>query len=145
MATAFLLQAIDRGYRGYFTTFPTLINQLYASLADHSEEKLIHQYCSYDCLVIDEVGYVEVEPAQVGLFFTLMQSVTPNKALSVTGPKFSNWQRGTGGGGGHRSGHALGSTGLRLGGGVAGAATGSRPLHRRGSSCLLWRQIGTCC
>ena len=27
---------------------------------------------AYDCLLVDEVGYVEVEPVQVGLFFTLM-------------------------------------------------------------------------
>ncbi len=92
LATAFLLQAIDRGYRGYFTTFPTLINQLYASLADHSEAKLIDKYCSYDCLVIDEVGYVEVEPAQVGLFFTLMQKRHKNKTTLITSNLgFSEW------------------------------------------------------
>ncbi len=27
---------------------------------------------SYDLLVCDEIGYVEVEPVQVGLFFTLL-------------------------------------------------------------------------
>jgi DNA replication protein DnaC len=37
LATGFLLQAIDRGYRGYFITFPELVAQLYASVADHSE------------------------------------------------------------------------------------------------------------
>ena len=30
LATAFLLQALDRGYRGYFITFPELIAELYA-------------------------------------------------------------------------------------------------------------------
>jgi DNA replication protein DnaC len=38
--------------------------------ADHSEAKLLSHYLSYDCLLIDEIGYVEVEPVQVGLFFT---------------------------------------------------------------------------
>ena len=73
LATGFLLQALDRGYRGYFMVFPELVAELYASLADHSEAKVIRKYCSYDCLIIDEVGYAEVEPVQVGLFFTLMQ------------------------------------------------------------------------
>lgn len=92
LATSFLLQAIDRGYRGYFVTFAELIAQLYAALADHSEAKVIRKYLKYDCLVIDEVGYVEVEPAQVGLFFTLMQKrhkTTPTLITSNLG--FGEW------------------------------------------------------
>jgi len=84
LATAFLLQAIDRGHRGYFLTFAELVTELYTSLADHSEAKVIRKYLSYDCLVIDEVGYVEVEPAQVGLFFTLMQKRHKQKTTLIT-------------------------------------------------------------
>jgi len=92
LATAFLLQAIDRGYRGYFTTFPELIAELFASLADRSEQKVLRRYASYDCLVVDEVGYVEVEPAHVGLFFTLMQKRHKRKStLITTNLGFSEW------------------------------------------------------
>jgi len=84
LATAFLLQAIDRGCRGYFTTFPELVAELYASLADRSEDKVIRKYCAYDCLVIDELWYVEVEPAQAGLFFTLMQKRHLTKTTLIT-------------------------------------------------------------
>jgi DNA replication protein DnaC len=92
LATAFLLHAIDRGYRGLFVTFPELIAELYASLADHSEDKVIQKYCAYDCLLIDEVGYVEVEPAQVGLFFTLMQRRHKTKTTLITSNLgFSEW------------------------------------------------------
>jgi len=92
LATGFLLQAIDRGYRGYFITFPELVAQLYASVADHSEERVIRKYCSYDCLLIDEVGYVEVEPVQVGLFFTLMQKRHQTKTTLITSNLgFSEW------------------------------------------------------
>ncbi len=73
LATGFLLQALDRGYRGYFVTFPELVAELYTSLADRSEARVLRKYARYDCLVIDEMGYVEIEPAQVGLFFALMQ------------------------------------------------------------------------
>ena len=72
LATSFLVQAIERGYRGYFITFPELIQELFQSLADRCVRKVMRRYLSYDCLVIDEVGYVEVEPAQVGQFFTMM-------------------------------------------------------------------------
>lgn len=92
MATSFLLQAIDRGHRGYFITFAQLVAELYASLADHSEAKVIRKYASYDCLVIDEVGYVEVEAAQVGLFFTLMQKRHKTKTTLITSNLgFSEW------------------------------------------------------
>jgi len=92
LATAFLLGAIDHGYRGYFIPFPELVAELYASLADHSEEKVIRKYRSYDCLVIDEIGYIEVEPAQVGLFFTLMQKRHKTKTTLMTSNLgFSEW------------------------------------------------------
>lgn len=92
LATAFLLQAIDRGYRGYFVTFPELLQELFQSLADRSEGKLLKRYLSYDCLVIDEVGYVEVEPAQVGQFFTLMHKRHKKKTTLITSNLgFSDW------------------------------------------------------
>ena len=92
LATGFLLLALDRGYRGHFITFPELLTELYASLADHSEEKALRKYARYDCLVIDEVGYVEIEPAQVGLFFTLMQKRHKTKTTLITSNLgFSEW------------------------------------------------------
>jgi DNA replication protein DnaC len=84
LATAFLLQALDRGHRGYFITFPELVAKLYASVADHSQEKLLRKFARYDCLAIDEIGYVEVEPTQVGLFFTLMQKRHKTKTTLIT-------------------------------------------------------------
>ena len=100
LATSFLLQAIDRGYRGYSITFPELLAELYASMADRSERKILRRYARYDCLVVDEVGYMEIEPAQVGLFFTLMQKrhktkttlITSNLGFSEWGPLLKNTQ-----------------------------------------------------
>jgi len=92
LATSFLLQALDRGYRGYFITFPELVAELFQALADRSEQKLLKRYASYDCLIIDEVGYVEVEPAQVGQFFTLMQKRHKKKTTLLTSNLgFSEW------------------------------------------------------
>jgi DNA replication protein DnaC len=92
LATSFLLQAIDRGYRGYFITFPELIQELFQSQADRSERKVLRRYLAYDCLVIDEVGYVEVEPAQVGQFFTLMHKRhRKNTTIITSNLGFSDW------------------------------------------------------
>ena len=92
LATSFLLQAVDRGYRGYFITFPELVGELFQSLADRSDEKLLKRYLAYDCLVIDEIGYIEVEPAQVGQFFTLMGRRHKKKTTLLTSNLgFSEW------------------------------------------------------
>ena len=92
LATSFLMQTIDQGYRGRFIPFPELVEMLYRSVADHTEAKMIKTFENYDNLLIDEVGYVEVEPVQVGLFFTLMQKRHKKKTtLLTTNIGFSQW------------------------------------------------------
>ncbi len=84
LATSFLTHAIAQGYTGRYVTFAELIDELYRSVADHSEAKTIHTYQAYDCLLIDEIGYIEVEPVQVGLFFTLMQKRHKRRSTLIT-------------------------------------------------------------
>lgn len=84
LATAFLIHTITNGHNGLFITFPDLVERLYQSVADHSESKIIKKLVSYDCLLIDELGYVEVEPVQVGLFFTLMHKRHKRKTTLIT-------------------------------------------------------------
>jgi len=92
LATAFLIHAINQGYSGRFILFPELIEQLYRSIADGSETKAIKKLASYDCLLIDELGFVEVEPVQVGLFFTLMHKRHKTKSTLITSNlAFSRW------------------------------------------------------
>ena len=93
LATSFLVNAIQRGYTGCFILFPELIAELFRSVADHSEQQVLHRYLSYDCLLIDEVGYVEIEPIQAGLFFTLMHKRHRRKPTLITSNLgFSEWR-----------------------------------------------------
>lgn len=92
LATAFLIQAIDRGYNGRFILFPDLIETLYQSIADHSQDKVIKTFASYDCLLIDELGYIEMETVQVGLFFTLLHKRHKRKCTLITSNSgFQQW------------------------------------------------------
>jgi DNA replication protein DnaC len=92
LATAFLIHAINNGYNGRFITFPDLVERLYQSIADHTESKVIKKFVAYDCLLIDELGYVEVEPVQVGLFFTLMHKRHKQKPTLITSNLgFAQW------------------------------------------------------
>ena len=53
----------------------------------------IQPYLAYDGLLIDELGYVEVEPVQVGLFFTLLQQRHRRKPTLITSNLgFNDWR-----------------------------------------------------
>ncbi len=84
LATAFLIQAINQGYHGRFILFPDLIETLYQSIADHSQDKVIKTFAAYDCLLIDELGYIEMEAVQIGLFFTLLHKRHKRKCTLIT-------------------------------------------------------------
>ncbi len=74
LATAFLMQAIDKGYRGYFIDFQKLVQRLYRAKGDHSEAKAIRHFQNYDILLIDELGYDPLEKTEAGLFFDLIKA-----------------------------------------------------------------------
>jgi DNA replication protein DnaC len=93
LATSFLVQAIQRGYTGRYVLFHELFAELLRSVADHSEQKVFKRYLSCDSLLIDEIGYVEAEPVQVGLFFTLMNKRHRRKPTLITSNLgFSEWR-----------------------------------------------------
>jgi DNA replication protein DnaC len=92
LATSFLMHAIERGYSGRYVLFAELIAELYRSVADHSETRVLKKYLSFECLAIDEIGYLEVEPVQVGLFFTLMHQRHKQKPTLITSNLgFAEW------------------------------------------------------
>ena len=84
LATAFLINAINQGHSGRFILFPELMEMLYNAVGDHSQADVIKRFAGYDCLLVDELGYVEVEPVQVGLFFTLMHKRHKQKTTLIT-------------------------------------------------------------
>jgi DNA replication protein DnaC len=61
LAIGLLRQALLSGYRGRFYHAQDLLDELYASLADRSSQKLIHRLCHYDLLVIDKLGYLTLK------------------------------------------------------------------------------------
>lgn len=92
LATSFLIHAINHGYSGRFVSFAQLTTELFRSVADHSESKVLRKYLEWDCLAIDELGYIEIEPVQVGLFFTLMQKRHKKKTTLLTSNLgFTEW------------------------------------------------------
>lgn len=92
LATSFLIHALNHGYSGRFVSFAELVHELFQSLADHSERKVMRKYLAWDPLLIDEIGYIPIEPVQVGLFFELMQRRHKKKTTLITSNLgFSEW------------------------------------------------------
>lgn len=93
LATAYLNNAIDKGYTGKFILFSDLISELYKSVADHSTPKIMKRYTEYDCLLVDELGYIEIDvPAQAGLLFKLLRA--RKKCTVITSNLgFDEWEK----------------------------------------------------
>ena len=72
LAIGLLRTALINGYRGRSYNAQDLLDELYASLADRSTSKLIKRLCNYPLLVIDELGYLTLNPEQRNAFFKLM-------------------------------------------------------------------------
>ena len=52
----------------------------------------MRKYLAWDPLLIDEIGYIPIEPVQVGLFFELMQRRHKKKTTLITSNLgFSEW------------------------------------------------------
>ncbi len=84
LGTSFLIHAINQGYRGLFIDFRDLITALFASRADHTEKKVLKKFQSYEILLIDEAGYMTLEPEQAELFFELIKGRNKKSTTIIT-------------------------------------------------------------
>ena len=73
LAVGILRQALMSGARGRFYDVQRLLDDLYASLADRSTTKLLNALCRYEILLLDELGYLTLNQAQMNGFFKLMK------------------------------------------------------------------------
>lgn len=84
IATSYLMHALNHGYRGYSIDFKDLLLLLYKSVADHTEKHVLKRFQTYDCLLIDEMGYASAEKEQAGMFFDLMKRRHKKKTTLIT-------------------------------------------------------------
>ena len=73
LACGLLLKAIENGHRCQFIRAQDLFDEMYASLADRSSRKLLKRLARLDVLLIDEFGYLNLQPEQSNIFFKLME------------------------------------------------------------------------
>lgn len=92
LATGLLHRALVNGYRGRFVRAQDLFDDMYASLADRSTRRLLDQLRSYDVLLIDEFGYLNLRPEQSNIFFKLMEERYGKKpTILTTNLDYDDW------------------------------------------------------
>ena len=93
LASGILRQAIISGARGRFYNVQDLLDELYASLADHSTPKLLRKLCRYDVLLLDELSYLTLTSEQMNSFFKLMKEryEARRSTIITTNLTFENW------------------------------------------------------
>ena len=84
LAIGLLRQALLNGHRGRFYNAQELIDELYASLADHTTTRLIKRLAAYDVLAIDELGYLSFKPEHANALFKLLEQRYGRKATLIT-------------------------------------------------------------
>ncbi|MCO6442349.1 MAG: ATP-binding protein, partial [Nitrococcus mobilis] len=63
---------------------PDLIDELYASLADHSTTRVLKRLAAYDLLVLDELGYMNLQPEHANALFQLLEQRYARKSTLIT-------------------------------------------------------------
>lgn len=84
LACGLLRKAIQNGYRGLFIRAQDLFDEMYASLADRSSRKLLDRLVRVDLLLVDEMGYLNLQPQQTNIFFKLMEERYHRRPTIIT-------------------------------------------------------------
>ena len=92
LATAIGIKAARARISTYFITFQELMNQLkHANYENRLEERIKH-YSKYKLLIIDELGYLEMDDEAANLFFQLIAKRYEKKSTIITSNSpFSKW------------------------------------------------------
>jgi DNA replication protein DnaC len=82
LGKAILHNALMRGKRGLFVDAQELVDELFESQADRSTRRVLKRYVTADVLMIDEAGFLTLEPSQPNQLFRLI-SMRSERGLPV--------------------------------------------------------------
>ncbi len=87
--------ACARGYRVRYVTSAELLQDLTASLADHTLPERLRYYSNFDLLAIDEFGFDRIERAEssqaASLLYKVVDGRTKRSTAMVTNISFEAW------------------------------------------------------
>ena len=92
LAAAIALCAAEQRTATYFITCSDLLMKLKAAQLDGTIKAKLDQYARYGVLVIDEVGFLPIDPDSANLFFQLVAKRYERRATIITTNKpLSRW------------------------------------------------------
>jgi DNA replication protein DnaC len=92
LAIALGLEAIQMGYKVYFTTVADLMDQVNAAEASGQTIQLRRKLLKQDVVILDELGYLKIDRTQGNFLFRLVSHAYEKFSLIITTNKdFSGW------------------------------------------------------
>ena len=94
VAAAIGASLIDHGYRVLFTRTTDLVQKLQAARRDLMLPATLGKLDKFDCLVLDDLGYVRKDHAETNVLFELIAERYERKSLIITcNQPFSEWDK----------------------------------------------------
>lgn len=90
LATSIGIEAALHRYSTHFMTCQQLISQLKIAESENRLEKRLKQFSSYRVLIIDEIGYLNLDSQSANLFFQLISMRYEKKSTIITTNKVLN-------------------------------------------------------
>jgi DNA replication protein DnaC len=85
---------VQAGYRVLFTRTTELLQRLQAAKRDCSLPALLDKLDKYDCLILDDFGYVKKSEAETSLLFELISERYERRSLLITcNQVFKDWDQ----------------------------------------------------
>jgi len=92
LALAIGNQALDFGYKVFFSSMDNLIHILKTQEISRNSSARIKWIKESQLLIIDEVGYIPISKSEANLFFQLISSLYENTSVVITSNKgFDGW------------------------------------------------------
>ncbi len=92
LAVGLAIEAMRGGYGAYFVTANDLINDLGKAVREGKLEQRMRQYTRSKVLIIDEVGYLPLDPVGATVFFQLVSARYERGSIILTSNKsYTDW------------------------------------------------------
>lgn len=94
LAAAIGEKLVESGYRVFFTRTTDLVQKLQAAKRDFSLPSALEKLDKYECLILDDFGYVQKDQTETGVLFELISERYERKSLLITcNQPFSDWDK----------------------------------------------------
>lgn len=94
MAVAIGHEMIQRGFKVLFTPTYQLVQRLLIAKRELQLEKLLCRLDKFDCVILDDIGYVQQERDEIEVLFTFLGERYERRSVIVTSNLvFSKWDR----------------------------------------------------